>query len=134
MNIDWSLIGKRDNNCSSNETASNNLCFSCKKKNTKVPEVLTPLGNDIIHSRKFSTFGTFGTGTAYGSLVSDTFGEIPKHNITTTKTDNDNGELVGTYCYKNCMSLNGNTKCNAINIVYPGGISHPPTIRIPEKN
>jgi hypothetical protein len=134
MNIDWSLIGKRDNNCSSNETASNNLCFSCKKTNSKVPEVLTPLGNDIIHSRKLNTFGTFGN--TYGSLVSDTFGEIPKHNITTTKTDNDNdnGELVGTYCYKNCMSLNGNTKCNAINIVYPGEISHPPTIRIPEKN
>jgi hypothetical protein len=30
MNLDWSLIGKRDNNCSSSETASNNLCFSCK--------------------------------------------------------------------------------------------------------
>jgi hypothetical protein len=29
MNLDWSLIGKRDNHCKKSETASNNLCFSC---------------------------------------------------------------------------------------------------------
>jgi hypothetical protein len=114
MNLDWSLIGKRDNYCSSNELASNNLCFHC------VP-------NTVDNSRTTIAGINSGIGSSDNGNVSAGVGA--------NKTYKTKPTHVGTYCYNNCTNIQcpKQSICNSKIPALPKTVFHPQTIRIPEK-